>query len=387
MHRSGTIRASRDERWRATRGATKPGALTPCRTPNWTTVTALGFVTRVAVDGDAVAVDFRLPTYWCSPNFAWIMAEDMRATLTALPWPGRSRSPSPTTSSREDQRSGQQRHRFRRAFADAHGDLAALRATFGARRTLAAWRRYRRVRAAGQSDAELLAMTVGLATLAPADSLRGGRDAEGIRRRARVTAACRAISSSVPSSADRTPATTRRSARRRARTSRRTRCRSFLRGVRMARRGVEANGEMCRIYLRERSADIAADRARKRARAGYDGTQMTLLTASPALITRWTIGLTGRGTKPLSSSRPVLISGQFLQKTPSGWRRPAPPPPRRASAPHAPSAASCRRRRPPHAHRNRVPFLLAKVGHRVLLCLKCPARQTCRTRRDCSLVA
>ena len=28
----------------------------------------------------------------------------------------------------------------------------------------------------------------------------------------------------------------------------------------MTRRGVEANGEMCRIYLRERSAEITADR-------------------------------------------------------------------------------------------------------------------------------
>jgi hypothetical protein len=31
----------------------------------------------------------------------------------------------------------------------------------------------------------------------------------------------------------------------------------FLRGVRMMRRGVEANGEMCRIYLKERAAEEA----------------------------------------------------------------------------------------------------------------------------------
>ena len=43
---------------------------------------------------------------------------------------------------------------------------------------------------------------------------------------------------------------------------------AFLRGVRMARRGVEANGEMCRIYMRERSAGVAADRV---ARSGSSG--------------------------------------------------------------------------------------------------------------------
>ncbi len=46
----------------------------------------------MAVDGDTVAADFRLPTYWCSPNFAWIMAEDMRDALRAPPWARRVRA-------------------------------------------------------------------------------------------------------------------------------------------------------------------------------------------------------------------------------------------------------------------------------------------------------
>jgi metal-sulfur cluster biosynthetic enzyme len=49
-------------------------------------VTALGFVASVSVDGDAVSVGFRLPTYWCSANFAWIMAEDMRRAVLSLFW-------------------------------------------------------------------------------------------------------------------------------------------------------------------------------------------------------------------------------------------------------------------------------------------------------------
>lgn len=50
-------------------------------------VTELDFVTDVTVDGDgAVAVGFRLPTYWCAANFAFLMAEDMRNAIAALPW-------------------------------------------------------------------------------------------------------------------------------------------------------------------------------------------------------------------------------------------------------------------------------------------------------------
>ena len=50
-------------------------------------VTDLGFVEEVTVGGDgAVAIDFRLPTFWCAANFAYMMAEDMRDAVAALPW-------------------------------------------------------------------------------------------------------------------------------------------------------------------------------------------------------------------------------------------------------------------------------------------------------------
>ena len=50
-------------------------------------VTALGFVERVAVAADGtVTIDFRLPTFWCAANFAYMMAEDMRDAVAALPW-------------------------------------------------------------------------------------------------------------------------------------------------------------------------------------------------------------------------------------------------------------------------------------------------------------
>lgn len=47
----------------------------------------LGFVTAVEVDDQGgVDISFRLPTYWCSANFAFIMADDMRSAARALPW-------------------------------------------------------------------------------------------------------------------------------------------------------------------------------------------------------------------------------------------------------------------------------------------------------------
>ena len=50
-------------------------------------VTDLGFVEAVTVGSDgAVSIDFRLPTFWCAANFAYMMAEDMRDAVTALPW-------------------------------------------------------------------------------------------------------------------------------------------------------------------------------------------------------------------------------------------------------------------------------------------------------------
>ena len=50
-------------------------------------VTALEFVTRADVDADnCVHIEFRLPTYWCAANFSFLMADDMRNAVKALPW-------------------------------------------------------------------------------------------------------------------------------------------------------------------------------------------------------------------------------------------------------------------------------------------------------------
>jgi metal-sulfur cluster biosynthetic enzyme len=50
-------------------------------------VTDLGFIERLTIEEDrGVAIGFRLPTYWCAANFAFLMADDMRRAVGALPW-------------------------------------------------------------------------------------------------------------------------------------------------------------------------------------------------------------------------------------------------------------------------------------------------------------
>jgi metal-sulfur cluster biosynthetic enzyme len=50
-------------------------------------VTSLEFITSVGIEfGSRVHIEFRLPTYWCAPNFAFLMASDMRDAVAELPW-------------------------------------------------------------------------------------------------------------------------------------------------------------------------------------------------------------------------------------------------------------------------------------------------------------
>jgi metal-sulfur cluster biosynthetic enzyme len=45
----------------------------------------LGFIDRVQVDGCDITVAFKLPTYWCAPNFAYLMAADLRSRVQGIP--------------------------------------------------------------------------------------------------------------------------------------------------------------------------------------------------------------------------------------------------------------------------------------------------------------
>ena len=48
-------------------------------------LTALGFVAGLEVDGDTVRTRLRLPTYFCAPNFAYLMMADAGTALRAVP--------------------------------------------------------------------------------------------------------------------------------------------------------------------------------------------------------------------------------------------------------------------------------------------------------------
>lgn len=52
-------------------------------------ITELGFVARCEVRSDGVEVDLRLPTYFCAPNFAYLMVADAHDALSSLPGVGR----------------------------------------------------------------------------------------------------------------------------------------------------------------------------------------------------------------------------------------------------------------------------------------------------------
>jgi metal-sulfur cluster biosynthetic enzyme len=52
-------------------------------------LTGLGFVASIELDGRCVRVRLRLPTYFCAPNFAYMMTADARAALEAVPGVGR----------------------------------------------------------------------------------------------------------------------------------------------------------------------------------------------------------------------------------------------------------------------------------------------------------
>ena len=49
-------------------------------------ITELGFVRSLIITGDDVEVHLRLPTSFCAPNFAYLMASDAKDVLVKLDW-------------------------------------------------------------------------------------------------------------------------------------------------------------------------------------------------------------------------------------------------------------------------------------------------------------
>jgi len=204
-------------------------------------VVDLGFIARVAVSGDRAEVDFRLPTFWCSANFAWIMAEDMRAALARLPWlTGASVCLVDHFAAGRVNRGLAAGQGFREAFGgEASADLSALRQTFCRKAYLGRMSRLiEALRERGWGDARILSATVG--------DLRAFDPDAGTARLIERYLELRRVfgGTSGPSEpAFRTPGGAAIAPDGLA---------AFLRDIRMTRRGVEANGEMCRVLLRAR---------------------------------------------------------------------------------------------------------------------------------------
>ena len=151
-------------------------------------VTAMGFVEQAVVAEDGhVEVDFRLPTYWCSPNFAFLMLDDIRTALIGLSW-------SPAFAIRlhdhmyaEEVNEGLAAGRsFDAIFGDLAGDqgLGGLRATFD----MKAYKRRQEavlqgLRAEGFSDRRMVAMPIGVL------SALTFQDADAEREKSRYLAA------------------------------------------------------------------------------------------------------------------------------------------------------------------------------------------------------
>jgi metal-sulfur cluster biosynthetic enzyme len=128
-------------------------------------ITSLGFVTSCAVspDGDA-QVRLRLPTYFCAPNFAFLMVADAYDAVSALPGV-RSTEVVLEDHFASDVINGgvAARAGFAQTFdGEAVSELGELRADFLRKAVMAGTDQVcRPLLAAGQDQAALLAMTLG----------------------------------------------------------------------------------------------------------------------------------------------------------------------------------------------------------------------------------
>jgi len=137
-------------------------------------VAEMGFLCELGIDGGTVDLAFRLPTYWCSANFAFLMAEDMRAALERLPWVDEARVRLlDHFAARRINAGVAARLGFEDAFrGEAAGDLAAIRRAFEEKAFLGRQDRLVEALAAREGLAAALALTV-----AALERLADGNDA------------------------------------------------------------------------------------------------------------------------------------------------------------------------------------------------------------------
>lgn len=219
-----------DEVWDALRPVTDPELDE--------SVVELGFISDVAVDGFRVQVAFRLPTFWCSANFAFIMAEDMRDALARLAWVERAEIRVVDHFAAERINAGIAAGRgFSEVFA-VEADLGALRQTFRRKAYLGRMSALiEMLRDEGRAAVDILALRI-----AHVQAIADGRvalaSARFLQRRAEFGG-----SAAPDAPAFRKPE---------GETIEADELRGYLRDIRMVRRSAEANGEMCRMLLKAR---------------------------------------------------------------------------------------------------------------------------------------
>jgi metal-sulfur cluster biosynthetic enzyme len=199
-------------------------------------ITSLGFVASctVSADGDA-QVRLRLPTYFCAPNFAFLMVADAYDAVSALP-AVRSVEVVLEDHFASDAINGgvAARAGFARSFdGEAVGELDQLRADFLRKAVMAGTDQVcRPLLAAGTDSASLLRLTLGeLPPSRPLDLLRQRRAELGLSAGDDAPLVIEPTTG-APVTVDSLP--------------------MHLRRARTTRISIEANGSICRGMLRQR---------------------------------------------------------------------------------------------------------------------------------------
>jgi metal-sulfur cluster biosynthetic enzyme len=205
-------------------------------------VAAMGFIESVTVTGREAEIVFRLPTFWCSANFAYLMATDMCMAVEQLPDidTARIRLVDHFASGKINRGVAAGRG-FQEVFSDeAHANLDAIRRTFRERAFLGRQEKLLRSLVARQGVAPALATTMAdLAALTmdgDAQLRTGALRYLALRRHEPGAHDLAAPAFVALDGAPVTPAG----------------YQVHLRTVRSVKGAAEANAEMCRIYLEAR---------------------------------------------------------------------------------------------------------------------------------------
>jgi metal-sulfur cluster biosynthetic enzyme len=144
-------------------------------------ITTLGFVASCSVSGDRVCVRLRLPTYFCAPNFAYLMVADAFDAVSSMPGVGSVEVVLEDHFAAEAINQGvAARAGFARSFlGEARGELDSLRADFLRKAVLAGTDQV--CRSLSVDPASLAGMTLGDAPPSVAlDRLRERRASLGL---------------------------------------------------------------------------------------------------------------------------------------------------------------------------------------------------------------